>query len=319
MVTEGEPLIRGARHLLAVTVEMDGDPSGLLLVGDKESRHGVGSFPSSDERILSLFANQAAIALENAKLHRLALEKERLEREMELAAEIQQQLLPKATPSIAGYDVLGWNRPARQVGGDYFDVRALDDRRWVMVVGDVTGKGLPAALLVSTLHSALRLLPDSLPIGSDLVARLNRHIHEASASNKFITLLLLELDPMTGVLSYLNAGHNPGVLLRKDGRVEELTAGGLPLGLMGMGHFESRTIQLDPGDLLCVYSDGITECATPDEEEYGMDRLVQLLSEGREAPLSDIVSQLDDAVVAFAQDQPQGDDQTVILLRRDSA
>lgn len=317
-VAEGEPLIRGAKHLLAVTVEMDGDPSGLLLVGDKESRRGVGPFPSSDERILSLFANQAAIALENAKLHRLALEKERLEREMELAAEIQQQLLPKATPTIAGYDVLGWNRPARQVGGDYFDIRALDDRRWVLVVGDVTGKGLPAALLVSTLHSALRLLPDSLPIGSELVARLNRHIHEASASNKFITLLLLELDPVTGLLSYLNAGHNPGVLLRENGRVEELSAGGLPLGLMAMGHFQARTIQLDPGDLLCIYSDGITECATPDEEEYGMDRLVGLLRDSREAPLADIVRQLDDAVVAFAQNQPQGDDQTVILLRRDA-
>ncbi len=317
-VPAGDAMIRGAEHLLAVAVEMDGDTSGLLLVGDKESRSGVGSFPASDERILSLFANQAAIALENAKLHRLALEKERLEREMELAAEIQQQLLPKETPAIQGYDVLGWNRPARQVGGDYFDVRALDERRWVLVVGDVTGKGLPAALLVSTLHSALRLLPDSLPIGSDLVVRLNRHIHEASASNKFITLLLAELDPVTGVLSYLNAGHNPGVLMRADGRVEELAAGGLPLGLLPLGEFESRTIQLEPGDLLCIYSDGITECATPDEEEYGMESLVKLLANTRDAPLAEIVKKLDDEVVAFAQGQPQGDDQTVILLRRDA-
>ncbi|MEM8960695.1 MAG: GAF domain-containing protein, partial [Acidobacteriota bacterium] len=143
-------LLPGATHMLAVPVAVEGTNRGLLIVADKESRYGVGPFPESDRRTLALFANQAAIALENARLHRLALEKERLEREMELAAEIQQQILPKSTPDIAGYEVLGWNRPARQAGGDYFDVFSLAADHWGLVVGDVTGKGLPAAMMVST-------------------------------------------------------------------------------------------------------------------------------------------------------------------------
>ncbi|RMH16407.1 MAG: GAF domain-containing protein [Acidobacteria bacterium] len=313
---DGGELLSGARHVLAVPVEIEGQPRGLLLVGDKESRHGVGPFPPTDRRTLSLFANQAAIALENAKLHRLSLEKERLEREMELAAEIQQQILPKMMPDITGFEVHGWNRPARQVGGDYFDLRGLGDGRWSLVVGDVTGKGLPAALMVSTLHSALRLLPDSMPVGPALIERLNRHIHEASSSNKFITLLLAELNSETAEVSYLNAGHNPGVLIRRRGEVEELPAGGLPLGLMPQARYGARRVSLERGDLLCLYSDGITECESPAEEEYGLERLVALLEKRRDEPLEEIVAAIDLETTTFASGLPQGDDQTVVLLRR---
>ena len=305
----------GATHLLSVPVEIEHDPRGLLVVADKESRHGVGPFPSTDRRTLSLFANQAAIALENAKLHKLALEKERLEREMELAAEIQTQLLPKTMPEIPGFEVLGWNRPARQVGGDYFDVFRLEDQRFGLVVGDVTGKGLPAALLVSTLHSALRVLLDQMPVGPPLVERLSRYIYEASSANKFITLLLAVVD-QEGHLAYLNAGHNPGLVIRRDGSSEQLPSGGLPLGLLPGGQFEASSLELGPEDLLCIYSDGITECEAPDEEELGLERLIDLLSEHRRQPLQDIIATIDDAVTRFAQGQPQGDDQTVVLLRR---
>lgn len=306
----------GASHALAVPIEVEEGPCGLVIVADKESRHGVGPFPVTDRRTLALFANQAAIALENAKLHRLALDKERLEREMELAAEIQQELLPVEVPTIEGYEVLGWNRPARQIGGDYFDIRPLGEHRWSLVVGDVTGKGMPAALLVSTLHSALRLLPDNLPVGPTLLERLNRHIFESSSSNKFITLLFAELDIEKHEVRFLNAGHNPGVLLREDGTVDELGSGGLPLGLIPGASCEVHALPVARGDLLCLYSDGITECATPDEEEYGLDRLKAFLTEHRRAPLADIIAGLDDETSTFARGEPQGDDQTVVLLRR---
>ena len=308
--------VQGSRHLLAVPVEIEGDARGVLIVADKESRRGVGPFPDTDRRTLSLFANQAAIALENAKLHRLALEKERLEREMELAAEIQQQLLPKVMPKIPGYEVIGWNRPARQAGGDYFDFQGLGNGGWGLVVGDVVGKGLPAALLVSTLHSALRVLLDQMEVGPPLIERLNRHIFESSSANKFITMLLAALDAEGGRLAYLNAGHNPGLLVRAGGEVEQLASGGLPLGLMAQGQFCARTLELRHGDLVCIYSDGITECQAPDEEELGLDRLIELLTEQRRQPLAGILHRIDLAVTDFAQDQPQGDDQTVILLRR---
>ena len=312
-----DDLVPGAKHILAVPVEIDSDPRGLLLVADKESRSGVGPFPSGDRRTLSLFANQAAIALENAKLHKLALEKERLEREMELAAEIQKQLLPDEMPEIPGCKVCGWNRPARQVGGDYFGFQELDEGRWCLLVGDVTGKGMPASLLVSTLHSALRVLLDHIDVDPDLVARLNRHVCESSASNKFITMLLAAIDPATGHLDFINAGHNPGILLRKDGSVEELGTGGLPLGLLPMAQYEPGEYEMGPGDLLCLYSDGITECEAPDEEQYEMERLVELLRKHQNEPLSKIIEVIDQTMLDFAQGQAQGDDQTVVLLRMD--
>lgn len=311
-----EDWMPGASHLLAVAVEIEDEPRGLLVVADKESRHGVGPFPPIDRRTLSLFANQAAIALENAKLHKLALDKERLEREMELAAEIQQQILPKGMPEIPGFEVAGWNRPARLVGGDYFDVHDDHNGHYGLVVGDVTGKGMPAALLVSTLHSALRVLLDRMEVSPELIERLNRHIYESSSINKFITLLLATLDCRSHRLVYLNAGHNPGLLLRRSGEPLHLSSAGLPLGLMPQSKYGASEIELEPGDLVCIYSDGITECEGPEEEEFGLDRLIEVLRKNRDRPLGEIIEAIDEASCEFAEGRPQGDDQTVVLLRR---
>ena len=311
-----QDVLPGAEFALAVPVEIDGQCRGLLAVADKESRQGVGPFQESDRRTMGLFANQAAIALENARLHQEALEKERLEREMELAAEIQQRLLPKGTPAVSGFELAGWNRPAWQVGGDYYDYMQLSGGRLGLVVADVTGKGMPAALLVSTLHSALRLLLDGSEAESSLLAQLNQHIVESSSPNKFITLILVELDPETGDLRCLNAGHNPGLLVRRDEKVVELGAGGMPLGLLAGSAYDSFTLKMKEGDLLCLYSDGITECEAPDEEEFGLERLRELLCEHRDQPLCDLLRTIDVAVTEFAAGRPQGDDQTVVLLRR---
>ncbi|MDX1383418.1 MAG: SpoIIE family protein phosphatase, partial [Thermoanaerobaculia bacterium] len=312
----GEVLLPGARHTLAVPIEIDSVSRGLLAIADKESREGVGPFAESDRRTLGLFANQAAIALENAYLHRQALEKERLEREMELAAEIQGRLLPKGTPEIEGCEVAGWNRPAWQVGGDYFDYLRLADERLGLVVADVTGKGLAAALLVSTLHSALQLLFDGAQVDDDLVARLNEHIVRSSSPNKFITMILAEVDPATGSLRSLNAGHNPGLLVRADGEISELMPSGMPLGLLSGSRYRAHTATVEKGDLLCLYSDGITECAALDDEEYGQDRLEVLLREQRDRPLDDIVAAIADEMGRFSEGRSQSDDQTVVLLRR---
>jgi sigma-B regulation protein RsbU (phosphoserine phosphatase) len=219
-------------------------------------------------------------------------------------------------PAIPGFEVIGWNRPARQVGGDYYDFQSLGHGRWGLVVGDVTGKGMPAALLVSTLHSALRVLLDRMEVGPALIERLNRHIYESSSPNKFITMLLAALDSEGCRLAYLNAGHNPGLLIRCDGTVEQLPSAGLPLGLMPQGTYGVVTLDLACDDLVCIYSDGITECESPAEEELGLERLIALLAEHRKAPLAELIQRIDVAVTEFAQGQPQGDDQTVVLLRR---
>ena len=318
-------LLPGARYLLGVPIDIDGSPRGLLAVGDKESRRGVGPFPASDRRTLGLFANQAAIALENARLHLQALEKERLEREMQLAADIQRRILPRGAPEVPGYDLVGWNRPARQIGGDYYDLFQRQDGRVGLVVGDVSGKGMPAALMVSTLHSALHLLLDQVGVGPALLEMLNRHVFESSTSNKFITLLLAELEPASGRLTYLNAGHNPALLLRHcasvgdaadEVRVEELGASGLPIGVLSGSRFQARGVTLEPGDLLCIYSDGITEAEAPDDEEFGTARLLALLREHRRSPLPELLEAIQTATGSFSAGLPQGDDQTLVLLRR---
>ena len=311
-----EGLLPGTRHLLAVPVEIDGSPRGLLVVGDKESRSGIGPFGAKDRRMALLFANQAAIALENAKLHKLALEKERLEREMELASEIQKQILPKLTPVLPGYELAGWYRPARQVGGDYYSFLDLGPGRLGLVVADVTGKGMPAALLVSTVHSAARLLLDRVGPGPDFMALLNKHICESSKSNKFITFLFAWLDTEKNQLSWVNAGHNPGLLLRRSGEVVQLPSSGVPLGLILPARYQAATVELEPGDVVCLYTDGITECEAPDDEQYGQERLEDLLREQNGRRLTEILATIDQKMVEFAATRPQGDDQTVVLLRR---
>lgn len=309
-------LLPGCLHALAVKVEGTGAPPGLLLVGDKESRVGVGPFSELDQRTLGLFTRQAGIALENAHLHRQALEKERLEREMQLASDIQRQILPKTLPELSGWDLAGWSCPARQVGGDYFDVRALPGERLLLVVADVSGKGMPAALLVSNLHSALRLLADSRASDPALLVQLNRHVLESSLPNKFITLLLVEVDRSSGRATYLNAGHNPALVLRADGGLDRLEASGPPVGLLPDATYAVGHVTLGPGDLLCLYSDGITECADEVGEEWGESGLLELLGEHPGESLPGLVERVECACRCHAGSQPQGDDQTLVLVRR---
>lgn len=312
----GRDLLPGAQYLMGLPFGTGDRPQGLLIVADKESRRGVGPFPAADRRSLSLFANQAAIALETAHLHRQALEKERLERELDLAADIQRRLLPTVFPRLEGFELAGWSRPARHVGGDYYDLLRLPDGRVAAVLADVSGKGLPAALMVSTVHSALRLLVDQVDVGPDLVKRLNHHIAESSAPNKFITMMLAVLDPTRSDIMYVSAGHNPAILVRADGSALELGLGGLPLGLFDNGVYKADGVEFAAGDLVCIYSDGITESASPRDEEFGPERLIELLQSIHRDPLPEIVSRIDEEVSEFAAGLSQADDQTLVLVRR---
>jgi sigma-B regulation protein RsbU (phosphoserine phosphatase) len=309
-------ILPDASYLMAVPIGADARPQGLLVVADKESRQGVGRFKDADRRTLSLFANQVAIALETAYLHKQALEKERLERELDLAADIQRRLLPEVLPKLDGYELAGWSRPARHVGGDYYDFMSVRDQKVTAVLADVSGKGMPAALMVSTIHSALRLLVNQTEVGSGLITHLNQHIAESSAPNRFITLFLAELDPESNRVKYVNAGHNPALMIRASGSVEELGSGGLPIGLFKDGSFEQGCVEMGRGDLFCAYSDGLTECLSRSDEEFGLGRLTELVASLQGRPLTDIVTTVDDAVTEFAQGQSQGDDQTIVLVRR---
>ena len=310
-------ILDDARFELSAAIEVDGGSRGLIVIADKESRTGVGPFDEKDELSLSLFANQAAIALENAALHRQALDKERLEREMQLAAEIQRGLLPGEMPQLGDVEVQGWNRPTRQVGGDYYGALELADGRQAVVVADVTGKGMPAALLVSTLHSALDLLLSDVDSAPETLARINQHIFESTSANKFITLIMVLYEPGADHFHFINAGHNPGLLVDENDEVHQLMPGGLPLGLMPGSTYTMGEMALRPDNLVCLFSDGITECESPDGEEWGEERLSEFLVAERRRPLDDLIRYLDQTVATFAEGLPQHDDQTVVLMRRD--
>jgi sigma-B regulation protein RsbU (phosphoserine phosphatase) len=307
-----------AQKIMAIPILSEGRRLGTLLVADKENRAGgVDDFDHNDKRILALFGNQAAIALENARLHRDAVEKERIEREIELAASIQKTILPVSLPDVAGLLLAGGNRPTRQVGGDYFDVYPLADGRTAFCVADVSGKGVPAALLVSTVHACLHLLVPAIALDlTSLVARVNRHLAGFSSTRKFVTLFLAVFEPASRVLQYVNAGHNPGIWLAGDGRtLTLLPAGGLPIGMLPNVTHKQASVPMSAGDTLVLYSDGITEAINAAEEEFGMERLTQLVRAGRTEPPGELSQRIFSAVSDFTRGVAQYDDQTVLIAR----
>ena len=303
---------------LVVPIAMPGRRLGVLAVADKESRDGrVLDFTPADARLLALFANQAAAAIDTTRLHREALEKERIERELELAAAIQRQLLPRELPRLAGLELAGSTLPTRQVGGDYFDFFPLSGGRLGFVVADVSGKGIPAALLVSTVHAAIYLQIDASETIVELVSRIDKHLQRFSAAHKFLTLFFGVVEPGSGLLRYVSAGHNPAILARRSGQIERLSATGVPLGLVPNGSWTEETVPFGPGDLVCAYTDGFTEATNADEEEFGLDRLERELTSDLGLPARELSDRLFRAVAVFAQGMPQYDDQTLLIVRRE--
>jgi len=306
----------GCRKYLAVGISVAERRLGVLAVADKESRDGrVLDFTPTDARLLSLFANQAAAAIETARLHRDALEKERIERELELASAIQKQLLPRDLPVVAGLEIAAKNVPTRQVGGDYFDFFPLSRGRLAFLVSDVSGKGIPAALLVSTVHAAVHLQIDEAKTVADLISRIDRHLQRFAGTRKFLTCFFGLLEPDTGVLRYVSAGHNPALLWRKSGGIEKLSATGVPMGMFPNASWKEETISLSAGDLLCVYTDGVTEALNSAEEEFGLDRLERILAKDGSSSPDALCRTIFDEVDAFVADAPQYDDQTLLLAR----
>jgi sigma-B regulation protein RsbU (phosphoserine phosphatase) len=273
-------------------------------------------FTSTDARLLSLFANQAAAAIETARLHGEAIEKERIERELELAAAIQREILPRSLPSIPGLELAAANVPTRQVGGDYYDLFPLSEGRLGFLVADVSGKGVPAALLVSTVHSAVHLQIDEAKTISDLVARIDRHLRRFAATRKFLTLFFGVIEPDTGRLRYVSAGHNPALVARANGRLDRLDSTGIPVGMLPGASWREETVELQSGDLLCVYTDGVTEAVNERDEEFGLERLSEIVGRGARRPVRELCDSILSSVADFAQGVPQYDDQTLLLARR---
>jgi sigma-B regulation protein RsbU (phosphoserine phosphatase) len=323
LMQEGKPLtfeenqdcvFPDCASFVALPIEGSSGVIGVLAAADRETREGgIGAFEANDLRLLSLFASQAAIALENARLHRAALEKQAMERELELAATIQRDILPKTIPVIEGLDLATFANPARQVGGDYHAFFPREDEL-ALVIADVSGKSIPAALLVSALHAALQLLFAERHDLGEIATELNRHIHNWSAENKFITMILASIDSRTETVRYVNAGHNPGYLIH-DGQLEMIKSHGLPIGIMGQTRYTTHARPFTPGSSIVLYTDGITEAENVEGEEFENDRLEVALRATLTATSAEIRDRIAADVQAFVGEAAQKDDQTMVVIR----
>ena len=304
---------QNVRTLMAVPLQTSDQVIGLIYV----------DFPAlavdltpRDLDLLTVLANVAAIRIEQERLG-LVEEENRIRLiELEQAAEIQRRLLPERAPDVPGLELAGSNAACRTVGGDYYDFFPLPDGRVGVVLADVSGKGLPASLLMASLQARVQVLleePDDLPL---LMSRLDRMMAKNCPGNRFVTLFLCVIDPASGETTYCNAGHNPPLLIRHDGQAEQLRGGGTVLGMFPDLGYEERRSRLDPGDLLLLFSDGVTEATSPDGEEFGEERLMGLLAEVRGEPALAVVDRVGRAIVEWTAGAPPTDDITVVAVRR---
>jgi len=265
-------LLRG-RLALLVPLSLGAGVQGLLGLGEKASGRPFGE---EDHEFVRTLGSQALAALESVRLHRIRLEKERQDRELEIAREIQQSLFPRSCPVVPGFEVAARSRASRRVGGDHYDWIPLSGGRLALAVADVSGKGTPASLLMASVHASLRALADALPPAA-LVERLNRFLCENTQANRFVTLFYGELDPAGGRLRYVNAGHVPPYRLGASEAAERLEAGGPVLGMLEQAAFETGELRLLPGDVLAVVTDGVTEATDGADQEFGDERAIAAL------------------------------------------
>ncbi len=309
-------MAQGIQSVMAVPLWNNKEVIGLLYL---DQRVKGDAFSENDLRVTGLIANLAAVKIENVRLLEEQLEMKRMEQELKLGSKIQRGLLPAAAPRIPGYDVCGENQSCYEIGGDYYDFIKKRDGKVAVVIGDIAGKGVGAALLMAVLQSSIRALIHAAAEPARLVAQLNQVLIENSPENKFSTLFYAELDPETHEIEYVNAGHNPA-LLASGGRIEELRSTGPLVGLLEEAEFESRRVSLAAGGTLLLYTDGISEPEGEAGEEFGVRRLAEVLGECGGLSGSELMRTIRDRVEMF-----QGtlgslawlqDDSTMVVVRR---
>jgi sigma-B regulation protein RsbU (phosphoserine phosphatase) len=288
---------------------------GVLCLGRKM---GARRYNMEDVAMLSVLSGQMAIALVNARLYRETLEKRRFEEDLARARQIQESLLPKSCPSGEHFMISALNRPSRLVGGDYHDFVTTREGLLGIAIGDVSGKSLPAALLMAVLQASFNAQVQNDLAVRETVARVNAHMARFTAADQFATFFYGELDLKTGAFTYCNAGHNPPLLIHAGGNIEELTEGGLVLGVMGDAGYQEGTVILAPGDTLFLYTDGITEAKNALDEEFGVERLTPLLLDMRRLSPDDLLNVIFEEANRFsAGGLLQQDDSTMLVLKLD--
>jgi serine phosphatase RsbU (regulator of sigma subunit) len=319
-VIDAEDLERAWQHgiykdeLVALPLQSETGPLGVLAAAEKEARAGTEAFAANDVRLLELFAVQVTVALEYARLTRESLERERLNREMEVAAVIQSHLYPQGFPEFAGFRLAANSSSSRQVAGDTYDVLLREGNLFVTVT-DVSGKGVGAGMIASGIHAAVRLLSGRIDKLNDLAMRINQYLTGATADNRFATFGMVRISP-DGSFHAVNSGHLPLLIRRSGGDVDEVVSSGLPLGILEDARYEQAEGRLDPGDHLVLYTDGLTEAEDPDEEEFGVGRVVDVLRGLVNPTAESLCEKLLRAVDEHTCGEPLQDDATLLVVER---
>lgn len=305
--------VPGSLPILALPLSAKGRVLGAMLVdyaGDPER------FIERWMNILIGIANQIAIAIENTQLYRQEAERERLKREMEVAREIQASFMPEQCPYLPGWELCAYWQAAYQVGGDFYDFFSLPGNRLGLVIADVADKGVPAALFMALSRTLIRVTAHDGRSPAKALKRANELIISDAGSDQFVTVFYAILEPQTGVLTYASGGHNPPLLMRRNGQIESLRAQGTVLGIVDNIELEEKRVTIQPGDVLVLYTDGITDAFNADEEEFGVTRLREVIQQTITRDPSDIIAAINSELRTFVGDMPQFDDFTLVVLER---
>lgn len=302
----------GTRSEIAVPIISNGQVIGALNLESGQ----LGIYSETDAELLEAFAVAAAISIEKSVLHRQVIEKHRIEQQLKLAHEVQASLLPAGAPFVSGYDIAGFNLPAWDVGGDYFDYFPLTDGRLGIVIADVSGKGVPAALLMATFRAALRSeVRKDRPIPA-IIEDVHNMLAESMDTSQYVTAVYGTLDPRSGAFTYVNCGHSPPMLIRAGGRREFLPTGRRALGMFGSDPAATCAVHLGAGDTLLLYTDGVVELTDARDIEFGAARLGRVLTESAARPACEIIGELLRATRAYAGRERYDDDFTLVVVKR---
>ncbi len=298
------------RSLLMVPLKLKNKLTGLLCLFNKE-----GEFSAEDQRLLSIIAVQSAQVIENARQVEIEKKFQEMEKELSVAKEIQTRLLPKEPPQVAGFDIQGYTLPTKQVGGDYFDFIWLERKMLGISIADVSGKGMPAALLMANFQATLRNQSLAKVTPAEMVFNCNNLVCKSVEAGQFVTFFGGVLNPFKKTFTYVNAGHNPPFIFSSKGEINRLSEGGLILGLLENAPYEQKKVNLNAGDLLVLFTDGITEAMNETQAQFEEERLIKVVQDHRTLSASEIIKKITQEVLTFQGLQPQFDDLTLVVIK----
>ena len=302
------------KSFLSVPLISKGSIIGIITLFNKK---GDSEFTDNDQRLLSIIATQSTQTIENARLLEEEKELLHLQKELQMAAEIQKNILPMKIPQIDGYEIAAINIPAKEVGGDYYDFLLLNNKELIFCLGDITGKGIPAAMLMSNLQATFRSQAQIQQTLKEVISSSNTLLHKSTESDKFATFFSGVLNFEKHSLTYCNAGHDNPIHITQNGYIGRLSEGGVILGFMDDVPYDEEKLLLQKGDKIIVYTDGITETMNSDEELFGEERLIKLVSDSRDLSAKQLLEKIVDETEKFAEGESQYDDKTLLIIQRE--